>query len=314
MKTTLCSFFLIIISLHALAQDKILELWPDQIPNSKPSSEKEVSERRGILWISKVQEPAIEVYLPVKQMATGQAVVICPGGGYEGLAYDWEGTQVAKWLNTKGIAGIVLKYRLPNSASVKTSFEAPLQDAKRAIRLTRSHARDWNIDPKKVGVMGFSAGGHLASTLGTHFNLEETVPQDSIRSINARPDFMILVYPVITMKKEFTHMGSRNSLLGRRPSDEMVQEFSNEKQVSDDTPPTFLVHATDDGIVPVENSIQFYRSLVDHKIDAEMHIYPEGGHGFALGRTNKEEYLQSWSWPDRLEEWLLRLEIKGSHN
>ncbi|AVR45416.1 esterase [Christiangramia fulva] len=295
---------LLFVSGSIFAQDKTLKLWPEKIPNSQTSSEKETQEKRGILWISKVQEPTMEVFLPVKQAATGQAVLIFPGGGYEGLAYDWEGTQIAKWLNTKGIAGIVLKYRLPNSKSVKTSYEAPLQDAKRAIRLIRSHADEWNIDQNQVGIMGFSAGGHLASTLGTHFNAEETVPQDSIRDINARPDFMILVYPVITMKKEFTHMGSRNSLLGKNPSEELVEEFSNEEQVQIDTPPTFLVHATDDDVVPVENSIQFYRALVDKNIDAEMHIYPEGGHGFALALD--KGYLKTWT--DRLSDWLQRQE------
>ncbi|MFZ0490621.1 MAG: alpha/beta hydrolase [Salegentibacter sp.] len=294
---------LLLFSGSVFAQHKTLEVWPDGIPNSKSSSEKEIQENGNILWIRKVQDPAIEVFLPVQQTATGQAVLICPGGGYEGLAYDWEGTQIAEWLNTKGIAGIVLKYRLPNSASVKTSYEAPLQDAKRAIRMIRAHAEEWNIDKNKVGVMGFSAGGHLASTLGTHFNAPETVPQDSMQSINARPDFMVLVYPVITMKKEFTHMGSRNSLLGGNPSEELVAQFSNEEQVTNDTPPTFLVHATDDDVVPVENSLQFYRALVDHHIDAEMHIYPEGGHGFALG-LNKG-YLQSWT--NRLADWFERL-------
>ncbi len=302
MRSILIVFLLF--STSVFAQDKSLELWPGGIPNSQSSSEKEIRDSGDILWIRKVQKPAVDVFLPVKQTATGQAVLICPGGGYEGLAYDWEGTQIAKWLNTKGIAGIVLKYRLPSSASVKTSYEAPLQDAKRAIRLIRSHADEWNIDKNKVGVMGFSAGGHLASTLGTHFNAEETVPLDSLRSINARPDFMILVYPVITMKKEFTHMGSRNSLLGENPSEDLIKEFSNEEQVQIDSPPTFLVHATDDDVVPVENSLQFYHALVDHKVDAEMHVYPEGGHGFAL--SIDKGYLQSWT--DRLADWLLRLE------
>lgn len=295
---------LLLVSGSLVAQDKTLKLWPEKIPNSQTSSEKEIKENGNILWIRQVQEPSIEIYLPVKQAATGQAVLICPGGGYEGLAYDWEGTQIAKWLNTLGIAGIVLKYRLPNSASVKTSYEAPLQDAKRAIRLIRSHADEWNIDKNEVGVMGFSAGGHLASTLGTHFNAEETVPQDSIRSISARPDFMILVYPVVSMKKEFTHMGSRNSLLGKTPSEALVEEFSNEERVQIDTPPTFLIHATDDEVVPVENSIQFYRALVNKNIDAEMHIYPEGGHGFALALD--KGYLETWT--DRLSDWLQRLE------
>lgn len=294
------------LSTSLFAQNTKLELWPDGVPDSQPSLEKEIDNQTDALSISKVQKPSIEVYLPVKKISTGQAVLICPGGGYTHLAYDWEGTQIAKWFNTKGIAGIVLKYRLPNSASVKTSYEAPLQDAKRAIRLIRSHADEWNIDKNKVGVMGFSAGGHLASTLGTHFNAEETVPEDSIRSINARPDFMILLYPVITMKKEFTHMGSRKSLLGENPSKELVKEFSNEEKVQIDTPPTFIVHATDDNVVPVENSIEFYQALVKHHVDTEMHIYPEGGHGFAFARN--KGYLRSW--PARLEDWLQRLEEK----
>lgn len=280
------------------AQDINLPLWPEGIPNSQPSTEKEVADAGGILWITQVQEPEIQVFLPPGNIATGQALLICPGGGYQGLAFDWEGTQIAKWLNTKGIAGIVLKYRLPSSASVKVSYEAPLQDAKKAMRMIRSHAEDWNIAKDEVGVIGFSAGGHLASTLGNHFENEE--------SQASRPDFMALIYPVISMKNDLTHQGSRTALLGKNPEEDLVKSFSNETRVSEKTPPTFLIHATDDEAVPVENSLAFYTALKSNDIPVEMHIYPEGGHGFSLGTDN--EVLQSW--PELFYTWLKKLDLK----
>ncbi|MBK5192090.1 MAG: alpha/beta hydrolase [Flavobacteriaceae bacterium] len=286
--------------LNVFSQQEKISLWPNAIPNSQKSDEKEVHDSNDILWITKVQEPDITVYLPSKQQATGQAVIICPGGGYEGLAYDWEGTDIAKWLNSKGIAGIVLKYRLPNSKSVKVSYKAPLQDAQRAMKLVRFHAKEWNIDPGKVGIMGFSAGGHLAGNLTTHFDLEGSFEKDPIDSLSARPDFTVLIYPVITMKKGITHQGSKNSLLGENPSEALVREFSNELHVQPNTPPTFMVHATDDDVVPVENSLLFYKALVEQNISAELHIYPEGGHGFSLALG--KGYLQSWT--DRLYDWL----------
>jgi len=289
--------------LNIFSQDKKLSLWPNAIPNSQKSNEKEVDDSNDILWVTKVQDPDITVYLPSKQQATGQAVVICPGGGYEGLAYDWEGTDIAKWLNSKGIAGIVLKYRLPNSKSVKVSYKAPLQDAQRAMRLVRFHAKEWNIDPDKVGIMGFSAGGHLAANLTTHFDHEDSFEKDPIDSLSARPDFAVLIYPVITMKKGITHQGSKNSLLGEDPSEALVKEFSNELNVQSNTPPTFMVHATDDDVVPVENSLLFYKALNEKNISAELHIYPEGGHGFSLALG--KGYLQSWT--DRLYDWLKNL-------
>jgi acetyl esterase/lipase len=289
--------------LNVFSQDKKLSLWPNVIPNSQKSNEKEVLDSNKILWITKVQEPDITVYLPSKQQATGQAVVICPGGGYEGLAYDWEGTDIAKWLNSKGIAGIVLKYRLPSSKSVKVSYKAPLQDVQRAMKLVRFHAKEWNVDPGKVGIMGFSAGGHLAANLTTHFDLEGSFEKDSIDSLSARPDFTVLIYPVITMKKGITHQGSKNSLLGGDPSEALVKEFSNELHVQPNTPPTFIVHATDDEVVPVENSLLFYKALKEKNISAELHIYPEGGHGFSLALG--KGYLQSWT--DRLYDWLNNL-------
>ena len=291
---------------EAAAQEKIIPLWPEGIPNSQSSDEKEVSQNEGINWITQVQEPSITVYLPSRQQSTGQAVVICPGGGYQGLAYDWEGTDIAKWLNSKGIAGIVLKYRLPNSKSVKVSYQAPLQDVQRAMRLVRAHAEEWNISEDKVGIMGFSAGGHLASTLGTKFDHDEGFQKDAIDALSARPDFMALIYPVITMNPEFTHMGSRNSLIGENPSEMLVQEFSNELQVKDSTPPTFILHATDDEAVPVENSLLFYRSLIEKGVYTEMHIYPEGGHGFSLALDKGN--LSTWT--DRLYDWLKDIDIK----
>ncbi|MDZ7720207.1 MAG: alpha/beta hydrolase [Balneolaceae bacterium] len=190
--------------------------------------------------LNRFRTPTLEIYLPAKDQAQQvRAVVILPGGGYRGLAYDWEGTDFAKWFNSKGIAAFVLKYRLPISDSVVEPNEAPLQDAKRALRTVRANAEKWNLSKDEIGVMGFSAGGHLASTLGTHYNHEDSVASDSINTLSARPDFMILIYPVITMKEPYTHHGSRNNLLGENPSDEMVEYYSNEAQVTEDTPPHF---------------------------------------------------------------------------
>lgn len=282
-------------------QSNVIPLWPDGIPNSRESDQTEIIDQDDYTWIEQVNEPTLEVFLPPKRIATGQGVVICPGGGYRGVAYDIEGTEIAKFLNTKGIAGFVLKYRMPGAESVVVRNEAPLQDAKRALRTVRANAEQWNLSEDKIGVMGFSAGGHLASTLGTHYDHEDTFePLDHIDSLNARPDFMILVYPVITMKDSYTHQGSKNNLLGENPDEKMIEYYSNETQITPKTPPTFLVHASDDEGVPVENSLMFYQALKENGVSAEMHIYPEGGHGFnlGLGRGHLED------WTDRLYDWL----------
>lgn len=290
------------------SQERVIPLWPDdQIPNFQESDESEIRQMNDILWIENVQKPTLELFLPAKRNATRQAVVIFPGGGYRGLAYDWEGTDIAKWFNSKGIAAFVLKYRLPVSTSVIVPNEAPLQDAKQAIRTVRANAEEWNIFGNQIGIMGFSAGGHLASTLGTHFNHEDSVEPDSINSLNVRPDFMILMYPVITMKEPYTHSGSKTNLLGENPEADLVEYFSNEAQVTEKTPPTFIVHATDDEAVPVENSLMFYKALKEKNISVEMHIYPEGGHGFSL--AIEKGYLQTW--PDRLFDWLKEIEFSG---
>jgi acetyl esterase/lipase len=284
-----------------MSQETTFPLWPSgKVPNYQKTDEIEKRDTSETIHISRVQFPDMTVYMPAKRNATGQAVIICPGGGYVNLSYDWEGTDVAKLLNSKGITAIVLKYRLPNSKSNIIPNLSPLMDAKRAIRMTRFYATKWNIKKDKVGIMGFSAGGHLASTLGTHFDNGDPKATDSIEQLSSRPDFMILIYPVISMSKNIMHAGSRNSLIGNHPTDELAKLYSNELQVTKETPPTFLVHATDDKAVPVENSLLFYQALKDNNVPAEMHIYPKGGHGFglALGKG----YLETWT--DRLIDWL----------
>jgi acetyl esterase/lipase len=273
----------------------VLPLWSGTPPHAQPSGlQLERAQEGNILWVRHVQNPAIEVRLPARGNATGQAVVVCPGGGYGGLAYDWEGTDFAAWLNSHGIAAIVLSYRLPVDGDVAhEKWRVPLDDAQRAIRLTRARAGEWGINPAKVGIMGFSAGGHLASTAGTHFDAGQPDAADPVERISSRPDFMILVYPVISMMKETTHGGSRANLLGENPPDELVRRYSNELQVTSQTPPTFLVHAGDDGAVPVNNSLLFYQSLVAHHVPAELHLYPYGGHGFSFALRRGR--LENWS-------------------
>jgi acetyl esterase/lipase len=283
------------------AQDLTLALYPaGKVPNYQKTGETEKWDTTNIVRVSLVQTPAMDVYLPAGSNATGKAVVICPGGGYGILAYNWEGSDPARFLSAKGITAIVLKYRLPNSKSNITPHLTPLLDAKRAIRTVRAHAKKWKINPAQVGIMGFSAGGHLASTLATHFDAGDASSTDSIERQSSRPDFAVLVYPVISMSKPIMHAGSRNNLIGAAASDELAQLYSNELKVTKETPPTFLIHATDDKGVPVENSLLFFQALKDKGVPAEMHIYPTGGHGFGLGIG--KGYLETWT--DRLVDWL----------
>lgn len=276
-------FLFSLFSFMAFSQQHSLPLWTGNPPLQQPSDLKEEATQQGILRIANVQTPTIEVYLPTKQIATGEAVVIFPGGGYGILAYDWEGTDFAKWLNAQGIAGIVVKYRLPISKSLTDPKEVPLMDAQRAIRLVRQHSEAWNINPSKVGVMGFSAGGHLASTLSTQYLHEINRTKDSIDTLSARPDFSVLVYPVISFRDAAVHAGSRKNLIGENPSQELMDRFSGELNVTDQTPPTFLVHAQDDKGVPIENSLLYYQALHKNGVKASLHIYPTGGHGFGFG-------------------------------
>ena len=283
------------------AQDMTIPLWPaGKVPNYQKTDEVEKMESTDIIRISKVQAPEIVVFLPSKKTATGQAVIICPGGGYAYLSYNWEGTDVAKFLNAKGITAVVLKYRLPNSKSNITPNLSPLMDAKRAMRIVRANADKWNIKKNNIGIMGFSAGGHLASTLATHFDEGDKQSQDSIEQQSSRPDFAVLIYPVISMTKKIMHTGSRNNLIGEHPDSTLANLYSNELQVTKQTPPTFLLHATDDKTVPVENSLLFYQALKDSGVPAEMHIFPTGGHGFGLGLGKGSLEI----WPDLLVEWM----------
>lgn len=273
----------------------VLPLWAGTPPNAQPAKQPFERVQEGeILWVRHVENPSVEVRLPARGNATGQAVIICPGGAYGGLAYDWEGTDIAGWLNSRGIAAIILSYRLPIDGEVAhQKWLCPLLDAQRAIRLTRAHAADWAINPAKIGIIGFSAGGHLASTAGTRFDAGNANAADPADRFSSRPDFMILVYPVITMKTESTHAGSRTNLIGENPSEELIRHYSNELQVTSETPPTFLVHAADDGAVPVQNSLLFHNALLAHHVSAELHVYPQGGHGFSLALNRG--HVQGWT-------------------
>lgn len=292
----------LLISTSNCFSQEIISLWTEEIPNSRESDEVETQEKGDILWIENIQVPTLEIYLPLTRTATGKAMVIFPGGGYQGLAYDVEGIEFAKWLNSKGIAAFVVKYRMPISDSVVEGYKVPLQDAQRAIRQVRYNAEKWNVSKDQIGIMGFSAGGHLASTLGTRFNEDSLV--GPINSLSARPDFMVLVYPVITMQSDYTHTGSRNKLLGDTPDKKTVDAYSSELNVDENTPPTFIVHATDDKVVSVTNSILFYQALEKEEIYSEMHIYPTGGHGFGLAIGLG--HLSTWT--DRLYQWIESLD------
>lgn len=283
-----------------LYAQEVLPVWPNGVPNSIQNKEyKEIvtyGDAKEVSGISKVSTPTLTAYLVDGNESSGVAVVICPGGGYSHLAINKEGYKVAKWFNSIGISAFVLKYRLPNDLIMKDKSIGPLQDAQEAIRLVRRNAVKWKLDPNKIGIMGFSAGGHLASTLSTHYN-EKVYDSEPL---SARPDFSILIYPVISMEDGITHNGSRKNLLGENVSADLLDKYSNEKQIDARTPPTFLVHALDDKAVPVENSIHYLLKLKGNNVPAELHIYENGGHGFGLGREGTNQY-----WPESLKHWLI---------
>ena len=268
-----------------------IPLYDGKIPNSKPYTTKEFWEPQdnGDTIVHFISKPTLTIFLPEKSKANGTAVIICPGGGYWITSIVKEGFAVARKFNEWGIAAFVLNYRIPNDSSMVDKRIGPLQDAQRAIQLARLHAKEWNIDANKVGIMGFSAGGHLASTAATNF--QHSYIENPV-NINLRPDFAILIYPVISFQDKIGHIGSRDQLIGKSPPQNLIDSFSNEMQVTAQTPPTFLVHATDDNTVPVMNSISFYEALLKYKIPAEMHIYKAGGHGFGMHNpTNKGEWM-----------------------
>jgi acetyl esterase/lipase len=280
----------------ALAQQTI-PLYQGEIPNSKPSAvEEQVEFRDGIVIVSKISQPSLSIYLPPKEEASGTAVIICPGGGYRINALSHEGTDVARVFQKMGVAAFVLKYRVPDENTMVNREIGPLQDAQQAIRVVRLRAAEWGVNPERIGIMGFSAGGHLASTAATHFTLPVTPNPEKI---NVRPDFSILIYPVISFNESICHMGSREQLIGKQPTAEKIKNYSNELQVTAQTPPTFLVHSSDDETVKSENSLVFYQALVKHKIPAEMHLYPGGGHGYGMNNPTTEDL-----WMDRCRNWM----------
>ena len=268
-------FVVCFFAIGTMDAQQVIKLWEGAPPTNNELTGEEATRNDGT-FVSNVSVPTLTIYLPEKTKATGMAVVVCPGGGYSGLAVDHEGVMVAKWLNNEGIAAFILKYRMPNKHK-----EVPLDDAQQAIRYVRSHASEYNVNPSKIGICGFSAGGHLASTASTHF---------ATSGVSTRPDFSILFYPVVTMK-EMTHGGSRNNLLGDNPSKEDIHTFSNEKQVNVNTPPAILLLSDDDKAVVPENSIAYYEALKRNGVPAAMYIFPTGGHGWGF-KTDFAYYEQ----------------------
>lgn len=267
------------------AQDtktSVERLWPNGAP--------------GAVGEEEADKPSITIYLPPPDKATGAAIVVCPGGGYGALAMDHEGKQVAAWLNANGIAAFVLRYRI----APRYKHPAPIEDAQRAIRTVRARAAEWEVDPGRIGILGFSAGGHLSSTAATHFDKGDQDAADPIDRASCRPDFAVLVYPVISFTTEYTHRGSLSNLLGSDPDEKLVESLSNEKRVTAETPPTFLVHTNEDSSVPPENSVLFYLALRKVKVPAEMHIYEKGRHGLGLGPNDSALA----TWPQHCITWL----------
>lgn len=274
---------------------KELALYPQGIPNSIESKSTETTEiRNGIHLVGNITQPTLTVYTPTKP--NGTAVIICPGGGYWINATVHEGSDVAKKLIEWGVTAFVLKYRIPNDATMQNKEIGPLQDAQQAIKIVRERAKELGVNPNRIGIMGFSAGGHLASTAATHYQKAVVTNEENT---NLRPDFTILIYPVISFQNSFGHIGSRDQLIGKNPSQQKIDGYSNELQVNAKTPPAFLVHASDDDGVSPENSVVYYQQLVKNKVPAELHLYQKGGHGFGMNNpTTKDE------WMERLKNWM----------
>ena len=282
MKKKYCFLFFLISCAFILSAQQEIKLYPK---GSKESNQLIAKESfRDPEFIANISDPRMYLFPAANEKATGAAVLICPGGGYVGVSQIKEGSEIAKWFNDLGISAFVLYYRMPNGHAT-----IPLTDAQTALKIIHQHSKDWSIDENKIGIMGFSAGGHLASTVGTHF-------KNKIQ----RPVFMILGYPVVTMKKELTHGGSRTNLLGENPSDDLVELYSNELQVTKNTPPTFIVHAIDDKTVPIANSEQLLKALQAKNVPAELHKFNVGGHGFGM----RQRGIPVDNWPDLLKTWL----------
>ena len=289
-------FTLILVASNQLSiAQQVIPLYPGKIPNSRLSANEE-QVTANILVDSvtrKVSIPTLTIFMPLKNQNSGSAVIICPGGGYGGLLTKREGSDVARAFAKFGVTAFVLKYRLPDDRIMEDKSIGPLQDALQALKMVRQNAVKWNIDPQKIGIMGFSAGGHLASSAGTHYDAQII---ENTEKTDLRPDFMLLVNPVISFSDEIGHIGSRNNLLGKTPSAEKIQFFSNELHVTQSSPQTFLVHTADDTVVLPENSFRFYYALRKNKVNAELHIYSEGEHGFLKKPVFEEWFGRVVNW------------------
>jgi acetyl esterase/lipase len=293
MKQKIVLMLLFLVSLQLVVAQKVIQLWPNGAPgNNECPQPEEMFNGKMVRFVS---VPTLTIYLPDKDKNTGAAVVICPGGGYSSEAMDYEGYDYAEYLQSNGIAGIVLKYRLPYG-----HHEIPLMDAQYALRTVRYNAAEWGIDETKIGISGFSAGGHLASTAATHFDKGKANTDNMVEKVSCRPDFAILVYPVITFNELWGHMGSRENLMGKNHDLRLINYYSNELQVTTETPSTFLTLADDDKVVPPRNSIEFYSALKEKGVPAELHIFREGGHGFGMKKKGKPHD----QWPRLLIEWM----------
>ncbi len=270
---------------------QVIPLYDGNIPNSIKTQDKE--HENNMHFITNVSQPTITVFTPAESKSNGTAIIVCPGGGYMMLNAKMEGYDVAQKLTSLGITAFVLKYRLPSDSIMIDKSIGPLQDAQKAIMLIKTRAKEWNIDTAKIGIMGFSAGGHLASSAGTHFNHSYI---DNPSKISLRPDFMMLIYPVISFTDSLAEKNSRTALLGKNAGAEQTINFSNELQVTPQTPPAFIMHAEDDKLVSVKNSIAFYIALQKNNVPAGMHIFPKGQHGFLLepAHSNWFEYCAKW--------------------
>ena len=259
-----------------------IKLYKNGVKESNGITDKETKDKNN--FVINITDARMYAFIAPQEKATGAAVVICPGGGYRGISVEKEGYAIAKWFNQLGISAFVLYYRMPNG-----HYDIPLKDAQQALEIVHERAKGWNIDKNKIGIIGFSAGGHLASSVGTHFKIKTD-----------RPSFMILCYPVVSMNKEITHSGSRSNLLGENPSDELVKLYSNELQVTKNTPPTFIVHNIDDKVVPIINSEQLLKALQEKYVPAELHKFDVGGHGFGMLKRG----IPVDNWTDLLQKWL----------
>jgi acetyl esterase/lipase len=284
-------FSLLLLFPRIINAQEIVNLYAGTIPNAKVTKLEENRSLPANGMYNHVTTPTLEMYLPEKVKASGAAVIICPGGGYSVIVYQGEGIGTAKEFAKNGVTAFVLKYRLPDDSTMVDKKTGPLQDLQQALKVVRENAAKWGVDPNKVGVAGFSAGGHLAATGATHFAKAYI---ENANGTNLRPDFQVLVYPVISMQDSLTHKDSRRKLLGSQPTKEIVDLFSNEMQVTKETPPAYLTHAADDKVVDVDNTIAYFEKLRHLKVDAEMHIYPKGGHGFIFRQKGWMEPLLLW--------------------